>query len=332
MTERFGLGISNCRPALEVIDGVERAEGLGAEVAFVAEDIGCRDAFQLLAGAAATTERIRLATGVINPYTRNPTSVAMAVVTLDELSRGRAVLGMGSSSPHLIEEQMGIIHGPPVRVMRESAEIVRALLRGDEVTYAGERFQYQRARLQTSSEGRHVPIFFAAMGPRTLRLAGRMADGVLLNVGATAEYVTWAVVEIKRGAEQAGRDSAEITVAAWLTTYVSDDRGRALDRAKRWLAHTLSIPRQGELLLEHAGGDPAVLLPIRERVQAYPHGGDPAAAVSFVSDELAERMTLIGDVAEVKARIAEYREAGVQIPVLSISALGKVYGDGNPLS
>src|SRR5579864_3188106 len=76
---RFGLGISNCRPVHAVVEGVRRAEALGAEIAFIAEDVNCRDAFELCALSAAQTERIRLATGVVNPYTRNPTSLAMAI-------------------------------------------------------------------------------------------------------------------------------------------------------------------------------------------------------------------------------------------------------------
>src|ERR1700694_1241894 len=86
--ERFGLGITNCRPARKVVDGIREAEGLGAEIAFVAEDLGCRDAFQLCAAAAASTARIRLGTGVVNPYTRSPMALAMAAATLDELSDG----------------------------------------------------------------------------------------------------------------------------------------------------------------------------------------------------------------------------------------------------
>ena len=106
--ERFGLGISNCRRARGVVSAVQEAEQYGAEIAFIAEDVNCRDAFELGALSATATDHIRIATGVVNPYTRNPTSLAMAVATLDEISEGRAVLGLGTSSPSLIEEQMGI--------------------------------------------------------------------------------------------------------------------------------------------------------------------------------------------------------------------------------
>lgn len=321
LTGRFGLGISNCRPAREVVDGVRVAEDLGAEIAFIAEDVNCRDAFQLCALAARGTGSIKLATGVVNPYTRNPTSLAMAAATLDEVSDGRAVLGMGTSSPSLISGQMGIPRGNPVSVMRETTEIARALLGGETVSYSGQRFVYTEAHLEIGMPRAAVPIYYAAMGPKILRLAGALADGVLLNVGASVEYVRWAVGEIHAGCEAAGRDAGEVTIAAWLTAYVTDDYQTGIARARLWLASMLSIPRQGELLLGHAGLDLSILDGIRAHHSAYPHRGDRESAAQYVPADVAERLTLVGTREHVLGRIAAYREAGVQLPVLGLSAL-----------
>ncbi|MGI8826000.1 MAG: LLM class flavin-dependent oxidoreductase [Chloroflexota bacterium] len=322
LPERFGLGISNCRSVENVLTGVEMAEQRGAEIAFLAEDINCRDAFQLAAMSAARTTRIRLATGVVNPYTRNPTSLAMAITTLDQISHGRAVLGLGTGSPALIQEQMGIVHRPSIGAMREAAEIIRALLRGDTVDYTGSRFVYRGASLGIRPVQEHVPIFFAAMGPRTLRLAGQIADGVLLNVGASTTYIRWAVDRVRAGAAEVGRDSSEVTIAAWMTVYVSDDREITLARAREWLATVLSIPRQGELLLEQGGFDSSILPDIRRYAMGYPpHGGDTKRAADFVPPEMAEQMTLLGGREHVSARLAEYADSGVGLPVLPASAI-----------
>lgn len=321
LPERFGLGISNCRTVKSVLAGVRQAEEGGAEVAFVAEDVNCRDAFELLALAASQTGRIRLSTGVVNPYTRNPTSLAMAIATLDEISQGRAQLGLGTSSPSLIEGQMGIPVGKPVAVMRETTEIVRALLSGQPVDYRGSRFTYRSARLEVEPVQRRIPLYFAGMGPLMLRLAGKLADGVLLNVGASLAYIRWAAGEIAQGARAVGRDPGEITIAAWMTVYVGDDRTASLTRAREWLAAMLSIPRQGELLLERGGFDSAILPDIRVHLTAYPHAGDRSRAAQYVPSEVAEAMTLIGTPQEVRQRLDQYREAGVQIPVLPITAI-----------
>ncbi len=321
LSGRFGLGITNCRPTAEVVAGVRTAEALGAEIAFVSEDINCRDAFQLCSLAAQQTTHIRLATGVVNPYTRNPTSLAMAIATLDEISGGRSRLGLGTSSPSLISQQMGIPRGNPVGVMKETTEIVRSLLRGDTVTYSGQRFTYARAHLEVLPTQPTVPVFYAAMGPRMLRLAGTLADGVLLNVGASVEYIRWAVGQIHAGCKDAGRDPGQVTIAAWLTSYVTDDYASGVARARLWLASMLSIPGQGELLLEHAGADASILTGIRAHHSAYPHTGDREAAAQYVPDEVAERLTLIGNRERVLERVAQYRDAGVQVPVLSLAAL-----------
>lgn len=323
--ERYGLGISNCRKVRDVVESVRVAEELGAEIAFVAEDINCRDAFELCALGAAQTERIRVATGVVNPYTRNPTSLAMAIATLDEVSAGRATLGLGTSSPSLIETQMGIPVDRPVRVMREATEIVRRLLAGETVSHRGERFVYTDARLDVRPMQAAVPIFFAAMGPLTLRLAGRIADGVLLNVGASTEYVRWAVDRVQEGARLAERRPQDVTIAAWLTAYVTEDLESGLQRARRWLATVLSIPRQGEILLEQSGLDLSILAAIRAEVGAYPHQGDAAAAAAHVPPEVAERLTLVGPPDRIRERVDEYRAAGVDVPVFGLSTLRALF-------
>jgi 5,10-methylenetetrahydromethanopterin reductase len=328
--ERYALGVTNCRSAADVVAAVVEAEALGAEIAFIAEDINCRDSFVLGALAAQQTASIRISTGVANPYTRSPTSLAMAVATLDEVSGGRAMLGLGTSSPSLIEEQMGIPVGRPVAVMREATGIIRQLLAGETVTQEGERFRFQSAVLDVRPVQDRLPIVFAAMGPQMLRLAGRIADGVLLNVGATTEYIRWAVDQIASGAAAAGRPPEAITIAAWLTAYVTDEFDLGLQRAREWLAGMLSIPRQGELLLEHAGGDPAILPAIREACGLYPARGDLAAGARLISPELAERMTIIGTPDRARERLGAYRTAGVQVPVLSIAALRAVYAPTEP--
>lgn len=325
MTDRFGLGISNCRPAAAVLDTVLRAEGIGAELAFIAEDVNCRDSFELCALSAARSSRIRIGPGVANPYTRNPTSLAMAVATLAEISEGRAMLGLGASSPSLIQGQMGISMGSTVEALREAATIVRGLLRGERVSFAGERFHYRDAHLEIPPVPSHVPIYFAAMGPHTLRLAGEVGDGVFLNVGASTDYIRWAVARVHEGARLAGRSPREVTIAAWITAYVTQDLDRGIQRAREWLATMLSVPRQGELLLRHGGFDSSILPEIRRHVHAYPYSGDRRAAGQAVPPEYAERMALIGDASRVAERLGEYRQAGVDVPVLSISALQALF-------
>ncbi|GAC1512062.1 MAG: 5,10-methylenetetrahydromethanopterin reductase [Chloroflexota bacterium] len=317
----FGLGVSNCRTAEKVLAAVQEAESCGASMAFIAEDVNCRDAFQLCALAAQRTRSIRLSPGVVNPFTRNPTCLAMAAATLDETSGGRAGLGLGTGSQALIEGQMGIAHGGSVQLMRETTEIVRALLGRETVDYHGERLRYAGARLEIEPSGADVPIYFAAMGPRMLHLAGQLADGVLLNVGASTGYVRWAVDQVRSGAVAAGRNPDSVTIAAWLSVYLVDSYDDGLEKARGWLATMLSIPRQGELLLQHAGLDTSILPAIRARVRAYPHGGDASEAARYVPPHVAEQLAIIGTPEQVLVRVEQYRMAGVDLPIVPITAV-----------
>lgn len=320
MNGRLAVGVSNCRPLANVLETIADAEQLGADCVFVAEDIGCRDSFALCTLAAQTTSTIKLAVGVANPYTRSPMSLAMAAATLDEASDGRAVLGLGSSSPDMLH-QMGLAQQKPLRVMREAVEVVRALLTGESVTHNGEIFRYRDSVLGARPVQPRVPIYFAAMGPQILRLAGRIADGVILNVGASPAYVRWAVSQVTAGVVDAERSLSDVTIAAWMSVYRTDRDDQSQERARQWLARVLSIPRQGELLLQQSPYRRGMLDDIRNHVTGYPHSGDARAAARYVSDELLQDMVVLGDAPHVRGRIEEYRRAGVDLPIVPLSTM-----------
>jgi len=320
MVGRLAVGVSNCRPLANVLETIVGAERLGAGCVFVAEDIGCRDSFALCTAAAQTTSTIKLAVGVANPYTRSPMSLAMAAATLDEASDGRAVLGLGSSSPEMLH-QLGLAQQKPLRVMREAVEVVRALLTGESVTHDGEILRYRDSVLNARPVQSQVPIYFAAMGPQMLRLAGRIADGVILNVGASPAYVRWAVSQVTTGVVAAERSQSDVTIAAWMSVYRTDLDDQSEERARQWLARVLSIPRQGELLLQQSPYRRGMLDDIRNHVTGYPHSGDAGAAARYVPDELLQDMVVLGDAPYVRGRIEEYRRAGVDLPIVPLSTM-----------
>jgi 5,10-methylenetetrahydromethanopterin reductase len=314
--ERYAVGILNCRPSPWAGARAREAEGLGAEAAFISEDVNCRDAFALAGVLALQTDTIRLISGVVNPYTRSPTAIAMAAATLDEISGGRAALGLGRGPTALLEAQMGISPGNPVLRVRECAEVVRSLLTGQHVTYQGRYFSYAGAQLEVRPVQERIPIYLAAMGPRMLQLAGSLADGVLLNLGGSVEYVTWAVSQVRSAARAAGRNPDEVTVAAWLAAYVTDDVQTGLQQARGFLAAMLAIPGQGEILLGQSNLDASFLSDLRAHVRPYPEPGDRLAAAEHLPATVVERLALVGSADAVRARVAEYRAAGVDLPVL----------------
>ncbi len=306
---RLALGISNCRPADRVVEAIVAAERLGVRAAFIAEDVGCRDAFQLAALVAGATSRIRLTVGVATPYLRSPDVLARAAATLEEIAPGRFTLGLGSSSRDIIEGQLGIDYDRPLVVMHSAILAMRGEL---------------------SKVGARPRVILAAMGPRMLRLAGEVADGVLLNTGTTPDYVRWARARVAEGCHRAGRDRLPLGLAVWIPAYTGDDLKAAFGRAGRWAATMLSVPDQGELLLEHAGLDGGFLPELRTVCRAYPVRGDVDRGAALVPESVVRRLALIGSPDEIGARLAEYFAAGVDTAILAPGPLRALTSILNP--
>jgi 5,10-methylenetetrahydromethanopterin reductase len=288
-----------------VVKEILAAELLEVRESFIAEDVGCRDAFQLAAVAAGPTSTIRLTIGVTNPYTRTPSALALSYLTLSELASGRARLGLGSSSREIIEGQLGITYGRPIEVLAQAIERIRAEL------------------LEAAAE-RTMPLLLAAMGPRMLRLAGAVADSVLLNTGVGPKYLRWAVSEVRSAALEVRRNPADVGVAVWIPVYLGEDRVAALGRARRWAAGMLSIPDQGELLLEKAGLNASIAADVRRHYRAYPHAGDIDRAALEVPHDVVTTLAVVGDVDSAIQRLEDYVKAGADTLIVAPESLRQI--------
>ena len=149
---------------------------------------------------------LSLGVGVVNPFTRNPALTAMSAATLDRISGGRFLLGLGRSDSWVVQYRMGIPYRDPRASLKETVETVRALLSGSPVTSEGGQFNLANVGLATLPVQDRLPIYLAAIGPRALRLAGAVADGVLLNAYTPTTYISYAVDEVRRAARETGRD------------------------------------------------------------------------------------------------------------------------------
>jgi alkanesulfonate monooxygenase SsuD/methylene tetrahydromethanopterin reductase-like flavin-dependent oxidoreductase (luciferase family) len=310
---RLGLRIREERlPVRQLVELARLIEAAGYETIWVPEGSG-KDAFSQLTAYALATRDVKLATGIVVVYGRSASIHAMTAATLDHVSGGRAILGLGIGHKQVVPAQHGVPFDRPLGRIREHVETVRALVRGDGAT----------RRLDFIPERAHLPIYLAALGPQMCRLAGEIADGVLLN-WATPEFAARAAVEVRRGAERAGRDPSAVDVACYIRAAVGDDAAavqRALGQeTARYVA--LDFYRQ---MLEQSGFE-------RETaaiMTALPRGWDAAAAA--VSDRLLEAVALLGGGDGWRARLAEYRAAGVTSPVIAPVPVGadayRAWGD-----
>ena len=287
------------------------AEAAGYESLWVTERYFHEETFTLLGFLAAVTQRLKLGVGVTNPYTRHPALLAMASATLDRVSGGRFILGMGRSEPFIIRDRLGLDYHKPRAVLAEAVGNIRDLLGGNRVDTTGTRATLRDTRLAILPAQQPLPIYLAALGPQALRLAGAIADGVILNAYVPTGYVRYAVREIRQAARQAGRDPEAVDIACMLVVRLTPDAGALMPGLKQRLVRLLAEPHVGEILLAQGGFDADILAPLRAAASR-----PDATAIELISDDMVEAFYLVGDAATCRARIADYRAAGVEAPLL----------------
>src|SRR5229473_3812755 len=266
-----GHGLPGC--TTEWARAAERA-GLGS--LWIIEDYFDPGAYALAGAAAAVTERIVIGLGVVNPYTRHPALIAMETAALAGIAPGRVVLGMGSSNRKWIEEQMAIPFKTPLRGLREGVEIVRRLLDGRRVTYAGEVFAVHDVALDTPPPA-PVPILLGVKGPRALALAAEVADGVHCSILASPAHVR------RVRATTASRARGDFKVIAYVPVAVSDDAAEARAWMRPLVARYLGA-LHGQSILQDAGLDRTRTQPFSDALAAG------RAAADLVTDDLVDTL------------------------------------------
>lgn len=298
----------------DIIDLARTAEDLGYHALWVPEESG-RNAFMLLGGLATATDSVQLGTGIANVYSRTPALLAMSVATLDELSDGRAMLGLGASSRALIERWHGVGFDRPLRRIRETIEIVQRALGTERVTYDGDIFQIDDFPAQLGETRGDVPIYNAALGPTNRELTGRFADGWLPLHVPTARMASY-IDEVASAAVDAGRPPDAVTIAPYIVSCVSETQP---DRARRIVREVLAFyVGVMEYYAEVFGafGFESEVADIRE---AWRTGGKDAAR-DEVPDGLLDAVTIAGTPEFGRERLAEYVDAGVDMPIVAIPA------------
>src|SRR5713226_5984538 len=178
--KRLGIAFSGGPNPAEIVECVKLAEALGYETAWMAEGHG-GDQFAVLAACAAQTSRILLGTSITSVFVRTVPTIAMAAATLDHLSAGRFILGVGSSHKVQVEGEHGVPYAKPLTRVRESVAIIRGLLRDGKVRYAGESVRIDGFDLWFTPQRPVIPIYVSAVCPKMIGLCGEIADGVILT-------------------------------------------------------------------------------------------------------------------------------------------------------
>ena len=308
MSGALGLSIASHSglPAAAVGQVAAAAESAGFASVFVAEGHG--DALGLCHPVIAATSRIRVGTAVANAALRPPVLAAKTAAQLDQASDGRFLLGLGVAND-VMNSRFGLTPFPPVPMVAEYVAVVRSVLAGDAAGFAGQLFRTGMVPLDSPPVRRDLPIYLAALGPRMLKLAGRVADGAILNLMSPAQAGPAAAL-VRAAAVAAGRDAAAVQIACVVHICLADDPAVAAAAAREVVPRYILHPSAGRLLGAH--DENGELPAARERALA----GDRAGAALHVPQQVADAFVAHGDVGACGGRLAEYRSAGVDLPVV----------------
>ena len=291
------------------------AEQAGFSAVFVAEGHG--DALALCHPVAAATRRVRVGTAVANAALRPPVLAAKTAAQLDQATGGRFILGLGVGNA-VMNARFGLSPFEPLRMVEEYVGVVRSVLnRG--TGYDGQLFRTGMIPLDSPPARADLPVWLGALGPRMLALAGRIADGVILNLMTPAQAGQAAGI-VRDAARAAGRDPASVEVACVVHCCLSDDPAAAAAAARAVVPRYVLHPAVPRLFGEVDGG--VELGGVRERVLA----GDRAGAAGLVPQQAADGFVAWGGAARIAARLAEYRAAGVDLPVIFPMPVGSEWG------
>lgn len=314
-SQRVALYLQDAHPIREGMDIARYAEEKGFEAVWQAESRLVREATVPMAAFASVTERIKVGSGVVDCWSRNPARLAATFSTLDDLAPGRVILGIGAWWNPLARK-VGISRARPLQAMREIVTAVRALLANEMVTMHGDFVHLDGVELDYVYQERRpkdVPIYIGATGMKMMELTGEIADGVVLNYLVSPTYNKQAMERLAAGAERAGRSVDDIDRPQLVVCSVHEDRKTALDSAR--LMVTQYLGQQPHIM--KASGVPQSLLDAVGEVLTWPATHEQVEAASkLVPDEIVQMITASGTPTEAKARVADYVRDGCTCPIL----------------
>jgi alkanesulfonate monooxygenase SsuD/methylene tetrahydromethanopterin reductase-like flavin-dependent oxidoreductase (luciferase family) len=317
MARKITIGI-NWQGKIDFKALIERAriaDQAGVHSIWIPEAWG-HDAFTLLTLIAEHTSKVQVATSIVNTYSRTPAALAQHFATLDELSEGRVIIGLGTSGPNVIEHFHGIKFNPPLTRMREYVDIINLLMAGQPLNYDGKLYKLKRGfTLRFEPPRKHIPIWIASLNQKSVEFTAQKADG-WLPVMIPLARLKDSIADFRAVAASAGRDPKSVAVKSPSTIHVTSNP----DRARAIQAGTLSFyaARMGtfyaEQLTRFGFGDD-----VRRIREAWAAGGSKAGTEA-VSRRLLDEMGYAGDVAGARERLAAEAEAGADLHRVDVDA------------
>lgn len=305
----LGALIAGKQPAAELRRLVRDCEIWGYDYFWHADERFFRDVYAALALCALETTRMKLGVGVTDPYSRHPALTAMGIATVDEISNGRAVLGIGSGVAGFAE--MGIEVRKPAKAIREAIGLIRRLLTNQPVTVQGEFYQFDNGIL--SVPGRtSLPIYIAGKGPLNIQLAGEIADGLIISSCVSDVSIDETRALLAKGAAKAGRSQGDVALASRVNVSIADDGDQARQAVKPMLAALLVSKKPDFSFLDPLGLQMSSGLADAVAATRYGHDNPEMWRVTeLIPDEFTAALAVAGNPAEVAQAISRMAKRGV---------------------
>ncbi len=295
---RIAFSVSGRRDAADAIRVAKAVEQEGLGELWITEDYCERGAFALAGALLAATSRLHLGIGVVNPWTRHPLLTAMEAGCLSEIGPGRVVLGLGASNPHWMGDQLGIRFEKPLTRLRDSVAIIRTALAGEHVQ---DEWLGGAVDAELSFSPPPPPIILGVKGPKALELSGRIADGVLLSVLSSPDYVSWAA--------DITRSERTFELASYIAIQVGDDREVVREQMRPFVARFLGV-HGVHPITEQAGIEPS----LAQEFRSGWHLGAPRT--DLVTDEILDSVAIAGDRDDVAAGLRRFADAGLGTAII----------------
>lgn len=263
-------------------------EELGFDAIWLPDQSFFRDPFVALAAAAQVTERIQLGLGVTTPFARHPAQIARAIASVDELSAGRVLLGLGAGNKKMFLDKLGMPQKRAAARVRETVIVIRKLLAGESVSWESRDLVMDDVKLEFPTRA-DLPIYVASRAPLMLSVGGEVADGVIGEALFTPACIGYFLERVERGAATAERDTAPITTICWQVLDVTDDRAQGVEALRAWAAHIVGA--SSDDIVRRLGIAPDVSDAIHS---AYRAGGQNAAA-QYVTEREVDAVSFVGD-------------------------------------
>ncbi len=309
------LYLQDAHSMAEAIECVRYAEQKGFDAVWQADSRLVREATVPMAAFAASTDRIKVGSGVLDMWTRNPARLAATFSTLDDLAPGRILCGLGAWWDPLASK-VGVNRRRPLGAMREVVTVVRALLADENVTFDGDYVHLEDVELDYVHQPRRpkdVPIYIGATGMKMMELTGEIADGVVLNYLVSPDYNRRAMDALAEGAARAGRTVDDLDRPQLVVCSLAEDRAEALDAAR--LLVTQYLGQQPHIMA--ASGVPDSLLEAVNAVLTWPATMEQVEAASaLVPDDIVQMLCAAGTAEECRAKVDEYVANGATCPIL----------------